>query len=169
MLVSSLTADARPAVPWRWIVGGYLALLGVVCVLAMKKPLLLLAVPLVIPGLWAAVRAPGLFTLLAVGLLYINAPAVAVRFHGLPMAVGMALIPLLLAIPIAHRWLFYRRPMVIDPVFQYGVFFVLAHCFATLFSANRGVSIREVLQTVSEGLLLYMHVFNAVYTLGMLR
>ena len=169
MASNAVALDAAVAIPRRWIVGGFLCLLGAIFVLAVKMPVALLAVPLVIPAIWTALARPGYYTLLAIGLLYTNAPTVAVHFHGVPMIVGMALVPGLLAIPIVHGWLFERRAATIDPVFQLGVVYLLAQLFATLFSENRRVSQGAILETASEGLLLYLLVFNAVRSATLLR
>ncbi|MEX2137780.1 MAG: O-antigen ligase family protein [Pirellulales bacterium] len=168
MVSSALTVDTATTIPRRWIICGYLALLGAVFLLALKKPVVLLAIPLLVPALWIALAAPSFYTLLAMGLIYSNAAVIAVRFHGVPMIVGMA-VPLLLAIPIAHAWLFRRRPIMIDPVFQLGVLFVLTHLFATLFSADREESLSVAWEMATEGLVLYLLIFNAVRTTTVLR
>jgi O-antigen ligase len=164
-----LTAEKHNFDAWGQVIVGVTLLCGFVAVVAAKKPVLLLALPLAIPAALAAVLRPALFTLLAAGLFYINAPAVAVRFHGLPMIIGAAVVPMLLAIPIAHGWLLRRAPMVIDPIFLLGVLFLLVQLVASLFSNDRAVSLAEVRETATEGLLLYFLVFNAVRSAAALR
>jgi O-antigen ligase len=169
MATDSVTVQVDDFAIRRWVLVGILALLGVIALLAAKKPLLLLAVPLAIPALYAATVRPAVFTLLALGLLYTNAPVVAIRFHGVPMMVGMAIVPLLLAVPIGHRWLFQQRPVAFDPVFQLGALFLMAQLVATVFSNDRNASMVVIRETVAEGLVLYLLVFNAVRSTAVLR
>jgi O-antigen ligase len=168
-MASDILAVQHPTtIPRRWIVCGCLGLVAVIFVVALKRPVVLLAVPLVIPALWTAVAWPSCYTFLVLGLIYSNAAVIGVRFHGVPKFVGMA-VPLLLAIPIVHGWLFRRRPVVIDPVFQLGALFVLAHLFSTLFSNDRNESLTVAWEMATEGLLLYLLIYNAVRDSSVLR
>jgi putative inorganic carbon (HCO3(-)) transporter len=144
-----------------------LVALVLIVALGVRQPLLLLALAIVIPALCAVLVWPDFYTLLVVGLLYTNAAAVAVRFHGVPLAIGMG-VPLLLAIPIGWHWL-HKRPPVIDLVGQLLVLFCLTQLFSLLFSENRSVSLNDVVETACEGLLLYLLVFNAIRTPEVLR
>jgi hypothetical protein len=168
MTTQTVAAQVSEGLPKRWAVVAAVAFIAVAAVLAVKKPLLLLALPLAIPALGAVFVWPNFYTLLAIGLVYLNVPVVAVRFHGAPMVVGM-MIPMLLVIPIVHRWLFQRQAVKVDVVFQLATLFVLVKLFATLFSDNREASLRDIGEMMSEGLLFYLLVFNAVQSPAVLR
>ncbi len=167
MSIVSPTAVPEPQQK-RWLILGLTLAVAIVVVVAAQKPVLLLGVALSVPAAWVALVRPDLYTLAVMGLLYTNVAVVAVRFHGAPMAAAI-MVPLLLAIPVAHRWVFRRQPIVIDRVFQLLVCFLLAQLIATVFSEDRAVSLRDVFETASEGLVLYLLVFNAVRTTQVLR
>src|SRR5574341_1839246 len=59
-------------------------------------------------------------TLVVVFLLYSNAPAVAVQFHGVPFIVG-AMVVLPLFIPLTYYVFLRREPLVVAPALPFVV------------------------------------------------
>jgi O-antigen ligase len=126
-----------------------------------------LAVLLVL-GIAVLIR-PNIATIAVAFLLYSNAPAVAVKFHDVPTMVSAAFL-FLLVIPIGYYLLFRHRPIIITPVVPYLVLYLLIQLLSALFAA-RGVelAIPSLIVFVTEGLLVYLLVTNAVRTPEILR
>src|SRR5688500_16564198 len=163
---AALRSQFRPAsgaAAWAVVAG----LIGIATILAVYKPILLVPLALAVPAICLAWHWPESFTIGVLGLLYLNATAVAVRFHGVPTAVGAAL-PLLLFIPIGWRWLKGTAP-TLDTTGQLVIAFWLAQLFSLQFSEKPSVSIKDVIETATEGLLLYLLVYNAVNSVTALR
>lgn len=101
-------------------------------------------------------------------LLYVNAPAVAVRIHGAPFALG-ALVPMTLAIPVAYRVL------IRGEAFRFPLPLIVAVGMLALNTVSALTSIRpfesiDVLQTwLIEGVVLALLVVNAIRTREELR
>ena len=96
-------------------------------------------------------------------LLYLNAPAVAVRIHGAPFILA-ALVPLALAIPVAYRVLLRGEPIRFPNVLLAAVVMLLLHAISALASA-RPYEAMDSLQTwLLEGVILALLISNAVRT-----
>lgn len=101
-------------------------------------------------------------------LLYLNAPAVAVREHGAPFLLAAA-VPLALAIPVAWRVLVAGEALLFPHVLLAATAMIALHGVSALGSA-RPLEAMETLETwVLEGLLLALLVANAVRTRDELR
>lgn len=131
----------------------------------------LLAGALLILGtlLFLALHRPDLATLLVVFLLYLNAPAVATRFHGIPAAAAGSFV-LLLSLPLVYYLFVTRSPVLVDgTLILMGLFLALLLLGSWLVSLDVEVSRTFILTFLSEGVLLYFLVLNTVRSLRTLR
>lgn len=96
-------------------------------------------------------------------LVYLNAPAVAVRMHGAPFLLGAA-IPLALAIPVAHRVFVRGEEIRLPGLIVAAAFMLVVHAVSALLSVQPHASIGELQTWLLEGLLLALLVANAVRT-----
>lgn len=111
---------------------------------------------------------PDLLTLVLVFLLYTNAPAVAVRFHGLPAAVARC-VGLLLGVPLLYQLLVRRRELVADRTLVWAIVFVAAQTVSLLFCDDPERATSTVVTSVLEGVVLFFLFVNVVRTPQMLR
>ncbi|MFP6687107.1 MAG: O-antigen ligase family protein [Polyangiaceae bacterium] len=122
------------------------------------------AVALLVAGAAALIAAafvrPELATLAGVFAIYTNAVVVAVRFHGMPYALG-AVVPALLAVPVAAFVVIQRRRLVVPPETPYVLVFFFAQAMGALSARDPTVSGKALLESLLEGLLLYFLVVNA--------
>src|SRR5947208_1547910 len=96
-------------------------------------------------------------------ILWTNLAVVATRFHGVPQIVGSAVI-LLLAVPLARYLLVERQPLAVTPVLPLVFVFLAALLLSATLSKDPGVSRGPVALYLTEGLLLFLIVSNAVRT-----
>jgi putative inorganic carbon (HCO3(-)) transporter len=96
-------------------------------------------------------------------ILWANLAVVATRFHGVPQIVGSAVI-LLLAVPLARYILVERQPLAVTPVLPLMFIFLAALLLSAALSKDPGVSRAPVVLYLTEGLLLFLIVSNAVRT-----
>jgi O-antigen ligase len=101
-------------------------------------------------------------------LLYTNAVVVGVNFHSMPTAAAL-IVPALLCIPIAHAALFRGEAIVITRVVPLIVLLIAIQFLGALFALYPWLAIKEVVVSVTEGLLLYVLITNTIRTLPMLR
>ena len=96
-------------------------------------------------------------------LIYLNAPAVAVRVHGAPFVFAAA-VPLVRAIPVAHRMLIRGEPLRFPRVLAVSVGLLGVQLLSALFSARPFESLDLVETWALEGVLLALLIANAVRT-----
>jgi O-antigen ligase len=96
-------------------------------------------------------------------LLYVNAPAVAVRIHGAPFMLG-ALVPMALAIPVAHRVIIRGEPIRFPNMLIAATAMLLLHAVSAMTSARPYETIESLQTWLIEGLLLALLIVNAVRT-----
>jgi len=101
-------------------------------------------------------------------LIYLNAPAVAVRMHGAPFALAAA-VPLALAVPVAHRVLVRGEPLRFPGVLVAAGGMLLLHGLSALGSIEPHVSLDTLQTWLVEGVLLALLIANAVRTPEELR
>ncbi len=101
-------------------------------------------------------------------LIYLNAPAVAVRIHGAPFMVA-ALVPMMLAIPVAHRVLQRGEPLRFPRVIIAAFAMLFVHASSALLSSRPYESIDTVETWLLEGVLLSLLIANAIRTRDELR
>jgi O-antigen ligase len=126
----------------------------------------------------AALRRPGpqngdslhwgeIATLVVVFLLYSNAPAVAVQFHGVPFIVA-AMVVLPLFIPLTYYVLLRREPLVISSALPFILLFVIVGVVSAMLSSNPKISQVKVLEEC-QGIVLFLLISNVVRTSATLR
>jgi putative inorganic carbon (HCO3(-)) transporter len=101
--------------------------------------------------------------LLFLFILYTNLAVVATEFHGVPQLIASS-IALLLLFPILKYVLIERQPLVITPVLPLLFAFLGALFLAAALSSEPLVGRNAVVTYLTEGLLLYLLVSNAVRT-----
>lgn len=126
-----------------------------------QQPLLALVIALVIPALLAILFLPDICTLFVLFMMYSNLSTVATQFHQVPFVIGIS-VPLLLAIPIAHYLIIQRQSLIITPVMCLVLLFYVVQIIGTALSRDVPQATENLIRYLSEGLLLYTLVFNAV-------
>jgi O-antigen ligase len=108
-----------------------------------------------------------LATLAVVFLLYSNAPAVAVKFHGVPFIVG-AMVVLPLFIPLTYYLILRREPLIVSPALPFILLFLLVGAVSAIFSRDPEVS-QSTLIEECQGVALFLLISNVVRTAATLR
>jgi O-antigen ligase len=96
-------------------------------------------------------------------VFWTNLAVVATRYHGVPQTVASAVV-ILLAIPIARYLLVERQPLVVTPVLPLVFAFLAAVALSAVLSKDPATSSAPVATYLTEGLLLFLLVSNAVRT-----
>lgn len=134
-------------------VAGFLAIRG--------KPEFALLAAVAAPMGMLLLAWPNLATWVSVFLIYVNFPVIIVRFHGLPFVVGAA-IPMLLAVPLAY-YLFIRSDGIkADAVFPLIALFFVVNLVGLLVAVDGQRAMTQVVTLLTEGVLLFFLVTNAV-------
>jgi O-Antigen ligase len=129
------------------------------------------------PGIWpedrpALVPTRGLIAEGAVVvfffIFYANLATVIARFHGVPQLIASG-VAVLLFIPLAKHLVLERQPLVVTPVLILVFAFLGALFLSAALSKDPSVSRTSVVGYLTEGLLLYLLVSNAVRTTRGLR
>jgi putative inorganic carbon (HCO3(-)) transporter len=121
------------------------------------------------PVLWREARAAGaargaeIAALAFFFIFYANLAVVATQFHDVPQVMASS-IALLLLFPIGKYVLIERQPLVITPVLPLVFIFLGALFLAAALSSEPAVARKAVVTYLTEGLLLYLLVSNAVRT-----
>lgn len=149
-------------------VGLLLAALVLVAVLAPTSPVLLFGALLTVVLLVALLGWPELAVPVAVFLLFVNAPVVLARFHGAPGAVSL-MIPILLLIPLVHRVVLRREPLVLNAVVGLMLLYLAVQAMSALQARDVGTAYGAMNGYIVEGLVIYFLVVNVVRTPQMLR
>jgi putative inorganic carbon (HCO3(-)) transporter len=111
-------------------------------------------------GIAAILARPDLAVFAAVLLLYSDAVGVAVKSQGAPVALA-GIVPLLLVVPVAVAVL-RGRPLVLPPASAWIGAFLLVACISAALSSHATVAVRELAGHVTDGLLVYVLVVNAI-------
>lgn len=101
-------------------------------------------------------------------LIYLNAPAVAVRMHGAPFILA-AVVPLALVIPVAHRVLVQNEELRFPKLLVAAVFMIILNTVSALMSISPHESIDTLQNWLIEGVLLALLIANAVRTSAELK
>jgi len=101
-------------------------------------------------------------------IFYANLATVVARFHGVPQIIASGVV-LLLLIPLARHMVLERQPLVVTPVLILVFAFLGALFLSAALSKDPSVSRTSVVSYLTEGLLLYLLVSNAVRTTKALR
>ena len=122
------------------------------------------------PGAWSGTRplaAPGRSRAVEISVLafffifYTNLAVIAVHFHGVPQIVASTF-ALLLLVPLARHVVLERQPLVVTPVLPLFLAFLAALFLSAAISSEPEVAREAVVPYLSEGLILYLLVSNAV-------
>lgn len=108
------------------------------------------------------------FTAAVLFLLYLNAPAVAVRVHGAPFLVAAA-VPMLLALPVAHRVLLRGEPFHFPRILIAALGMLALHAISAAISSRPAEAFDTLEAWLLEGIVLALLVANAVRTREELR
>jgi putative inorganic carbon (HCO3(-)) transporter len=131
-----------------------------------------LSTPAIWPGDRALMPARGRVADVAVlvffFIFYANLATVITRFHGVPQIIASAVV-VLLFIPLAKYLVLERQPLVVTPVLVLVFAFLGALFLSAALSKDPAVSRTSVVGYLTEGLLLYLLVSNAVRTTRVLR
>lgn len=112
-------------------------------------------------------RVPDLLVLLFVFVFYTNLAVVLTRFHGVPHIVASG-IAVLLLVPIVKYLVVERQPVVVTPVLPLVFVFLGALFLSGTLSREPDVVRGAIDLYLTEGLILYLLVSNAVRTTRML-
>ena len=129
----------------------------------MEVPVLIVVAVIGLLGLVVLCLRPDVATLLVVGIVYSNTAVVAVRFHDVPFALAAGSSGLLL-VPLCYFLLIRREPLVIPPAFPWVLGYLMASLLSAMLSRDSSSAAESVGIFVTEGLLLYLLVVNAVRT-----
>jgi putative inorganic carbon (hco3(-)) transporter len=110
---------------------------------------------------------PSTATYVVVAILYSNAAAVAINYHGLPAFVGLAF-PVVLAIPLADYLLFQRQPVTFTSAFPFVAGYLVVVLISAAASSNPSATLDSVLNFIVGGIALYFVVTNVVRSLATL-
>jgi putative inorganic carbon (hco3(-)) transporter len=111
---------------------------------------------------------PKTATLLFVAVLYLNVPVVAMRFHGVDATIA-ALTPVLLGIPLLSYLVIRREPVVITRPLAWIGAYTAVLILSALFSSNVIEAAESVGGFLTEGLVLYLLLTNAIRRIDILR
>lgn len=168
-MTRAITAGSEPTVATPspgWVVVAVAVLLGAAATAVSGSPIGIAAAGALVMGAVLVLR-PEIGVVLFLAILWLNVPAVLVDFHGVPSAVAQGLIIILL-LPVG-RYLLQRRPIVVTPAGIALLFFVAANLASATASTNPTRATELVMTLLSEGLLVYVLVANAVRSPEMAR
>lgn len=117
---------------------------------------------------WLALTRLELVPAVVVFGLFLNLPVVASRFHGLPLALGMAFFGLL-AVPVAARVLLRREPLHIDATFVTMLLLLAAFAASSLGARNTAFALDKMVKFAFEGAVIYLLLLNSIRSEGDLR
>ncbi len=142
---------------------GALAVLSVMAAAIAYQPLLAVGAMAVTVLALAFSSSAGLTTAAVLFVLYTNAPVVAVKFHGVPMAAAAA-IPVLLLVPVFSNVFGRQRGILVAPALPWIALFLLIQLTGAVFAPRSDVALEKVATSFVEGALLYLLIVNAVRT-----
>ena len=152
----------------RFAILGALLLLACLWLAARGDYLFLLAPVALVGGGWVLLRRPDVATPVFAFLLYINASAVAVQVHGIPMVVAAA-VPGILLVPIFRDLVLRRQKLVVTSALPLVVAILAVQLVGALNAIRPDDAMADLGTTVLEGFVLYLLVTNAIRTLPVLR
>ncbi len=152
-----LAGTSRSAAILAWIT---VSVAAVLCVIALAENAILFA------GVAGAVvlaivlmKVPDVGTTVFLFLLYTNSLAIAVKFHGVPGIASKAAV-LLLVIPLGHRLLLRRQPLVFGPSWPCLFIYLVAQTIGGLLARDRQIAWESLETFITEGVLIYGLVTN---------
>lgn len=131
----------------------------------------ILVVPLgcmAVAGAIAVMMRTNWATYVFVGLMYVNAPAIAVKFMGVPKFAAAGVFGLLL-LPLFYQLVIQKRPLVITRAVPWIFLLVFVQFISSVIAQRMHVSMPVLLTSIVEGLLLFGMITNVVRTPAVLR
>lgn len=116
----------------------------------------------------AVLAWPDIATLVVLAVLYSNAAVIAVKMHGMPSVVSIAL-PGLLILPLSSSLIFRREKLIVTPALPLLFLYTMMLVIGTVFADNVAVATSTVTGFLAEGIGLYFLLTNAIRTPAMLR
>lgn len=116
----------------------------------------------------AILLRPDLATPVFLFVMYLNLPVVATQFHGVPQLLAAASV-LVLLVPVGYHVLLRKGPVVTTAAAACIGAFLLAQLISTLLSSDVTASFQRVAIFITEGLVIYLLVSNAIRTTAGLR
>ncbi len=132
------------------------------------RPLMAMVASLGLLTAIACLARPNAAIYIVVAVLYSNAAAIAVNFHGLPYFVGIAF-PLLLAIPLADQLVMRRRTVTVTSALPLLLGYLIVSILSTAAARDPSVSLDHLVVFVISGMVLYFIVTNVIRSLATLR
>ncbi|HEX6070128.1 MAG TPA: O-antigen ligase family protein [Longimicrobiaceae bacterium] len=114
------------------------------------------------------VLRPEVATQLAVFVLYLNLPAIAHKYHGVPQPIAGAFL-VLLCIPLGHYLVLRRQKVRVDASFRLMLAFFAVLLLASLRARGPEAAAERIQTFLLEGVVLYWLVVNAIRDLPALR
>jgi O-antigen ligase len=105
---------------------------------------------------------------MVVAAIYSNAAVIATTLHGLPFLLSVA-VPAALIVPLVHRILVHRQPLVLGGALPLIVVFGALQAASTLVGVAPNVSLAVFLEFLTEGLLLFLLITNTIVEPAHLR
>lgn len=137
------------------------ALCALTLLVLLSVPVVAVAALIGVGSFLALARWPWLAVPAFAFLLFTNAAGVAVRSHGAPSAVGLAMV-LLLGVPLLSDLSRHPRSLILPGSAVLMLVFLLVAILSTLLSEYPVDASREVRQLAVEGVLLFFFVVNVV-------
>ena len=134
---------------------------------AESAPVVVLGAMGLLAGVWVVARPESAATV-AVALLYSNAVVIAVKSHGAPGALA-AIVPLLLLVTVSYRVFARREPFLLPRPGLWVVALVVAQVLGAMSSRDPGASVTAWRVILTEGLVLFALITNAVRGYEMIR
>src|SRR3990172_2241564 len=132
------------------------------------QPLVAAGILFSLMGVLAIILWPDAAVPAVILVLYANVAVVAVKFHGVPPAVGM-LAPAPLLIPLIYWVVFRREPLILTATLPAIVLFLLVQLVSALGSQDPHLAVKVAKTSLLEGLAIYLVVTNVVRSSRLLR
>ncbi len=116
----------------------------------------------------AIILRPDVATITTIAILYTNAAVIAVKFHNVPVFAA-AVVPMLLAVPLARDLVVRRLPVVAPPMLGWMVALLFIHLVSALFAVDKTTAWDTVTVFIVEGFGIYFLLINVIRTPEMLR
>jgi O-antigen ligase len=111
---------------------------------------------------------PEAATLAVILAIYLNIPAVAVKFHHVPKALAASML-LLLVFPLFDRLMVRKEEIVFDRIAQLMSLYLIAMLVSTIFAKDLTLAAHNMADYVAEGLIIYLLIVNVIRDLPTLK
>ncbi|HMQ30938.1 MAG TPA: O-antigen ligase family protein [Chloroflexaceae bacterium] len=150
------------------VVAGLLAAVPVGIAVASGGDWLVVVGLVVVAATIVMLIVPELATLVFSFVLYINGMAIATNIYGVPNQAAGSFF-LILSIPLAHYIFFRRQPVIFVPVMGLMALWLVVMILSGIVSQTLELTQDAIFLYVTEGMILFILVLNAIRTPEMLR